>query len=584
MHDSAPGPVFSASPAARHLALSLRRRAFAVSVVVLALAAVAATTSWYARMAGPFLSGVSGVGPAPGQPAGPAGWAAREPALGWALALLGITAIRAVAGLASAVALTRLRLGIGSDFRDLLLGHALRLDGGERDARGGSAVAETVLSEARRVEAFVQVGMLGTLRNLLVATALATTAWQLDSRLATFGAILVPLGGLAAVSLGRRARKSLDRAQGAELALASRVHEAVRMADVLAVFGATARSESRLAPWARAAEAHAQRAALLSQLLPLAIQVLGVVAALGVVASGAVSEAAREAGSEAIVSLVVALLLLYRPLEELLATGHALVVGAGVFRRLDGFLSLPVVPDASGLATGAELERSSSLRVADLSFAYGSREVLRGVQLEVPSATIVAIVGPSGSGKSTLLSCLVGARRPSAGRVRLGDRDLGSTSPAERASIVGWVPQEPVLVEGTVADNVALFEDEADPGRCESALRRAGVWDVVQAKEGGLHAPLGPEGGGYSVGEQQRICLARALYRDPALLVLDEPTASLDAESERRILETLRALADEGRHVVVATHRLATLYFADRVFELREGRLAEDGAVSRERT
>ena len=213
--------------------------------------------------------------------------------------------------------------------------------------------------------------------------------------------------------------------------------------------------------------------------------------------------------------------------------------------------------------------------VEELSVAYPGRLALDGVSLRVAPGEIVAVTGPSGCGKSTLLGVILGLVAPSGGGVRYGGIDLAELDPDAWRSRIAWVPQRPYLLAGTVTDNVRLARADATPAEIRAALALAGLARVP------LELRLGEGGTGLSAGERRRIALARAFLRDAPLLLLDEPTASLDGATERGVLAAMRRLA-EGRTVIVVAHRPALVEFAGREIVLPELRPRRDegGRVS----
>jgi ATP-binding cassette, subfamily C, bacterial CydCD len=192
---------------------------------------------------------------------------------------------------------------------------------------------------------------------------------------------------------------------------------------------------------------------------------------------------------------------------------------------------------------------------------------LHGADLVVEPGEVVALTGPSGCGKSSLLDVVLGLREPSAGEVRLGgvelcDLDLG----AWRAGI-GWVPPRPHLFARSVADNVRVGKADASDVEVWTALEAAGLTAVVERLPRGVDTRLGEGGAGLSAGERQRLALARAFVRDAPLLVLDEPTAALDPQTEAEVLHAVRRLT-RGRTALVVAHRPALVALADREVQL----------------
>lgn len=186
----------------------------------------------------------------------------------------------------------------------------------------------------------------------------------------------------------------------------------------------------------------------------------------------------------------------------------------------------------------------------------------------------MALTGPSGAGKSTLLQVLLGFVRPTAGRVRIAGVDLAELSPEHWRERIAWVPQRPHLFAGTVAENVRLARPAAGDGEVTAALKDAGAWEFVSALPRGAETVLGEGGVGLSAGQRQRLALARAFLADRPVLLLDEPTAALDGETEAGIVDAVRRLS-VGRTVLLVVHRPALLAVADRVVRMTAGPVPE---------
>ena len=199
-------------------------------------------------------------------------------------------------------------------------------------------------------------------------------------------------------------------------------------------------------------------------------------------------------------------------------------------------------------------------------FSTGQVETiaLGGVSITVKDGEFVAIMGPSGCGKSTMLAVLLGFVAPSAGEVLVGDTPLADLDPDAWRAHIGYVPQRPRLLSMSLRDNVALGSPEADDDQIRAALDDAGLANLVAELPAGLDTPLGDGGRALSVGQARRVALARALLRQAPLLLLDEPTAALDVDTEADVLATVRAHS-AGRTVVLVAHRAALVEFADDV-------------------
>lgn len=257
----------------------------------------------------------------------------------------------------------------------------------------------------------------------------------------------------------------------------------------------------------------------------------------------------------------------YLPIRQVGAQYHAAAEGLSAAEEI--FAVLETEPVAGG---SQDVPQQLRLELDGVTVRHRGRTEpsLDAASLVVEPGETVALTGPSGVGKSTLLSVVLGFTVPDQGRVRVGGTDLSALSQERWREQIAWVPQRPHLFAGTIADNVRLARPEADDAAVMSALREAGAYDFVAELPDGAGTPLGEDGAGLSAGQRQRLALARAFLADRPLLLLDEPTASLDGETEAGIVDAVRRLA-EGRTVLLVVHRPALLSVADRVVALEPG-------------
>ncbi len=220
------------------------------------------------------------------------------------------------------------------------------------------------------------------------------------------------------------------------------------------------------------------------------------------------------------------------------------------------------------------------VRYEDVAFDWpDGTPGLRGISFEARVGTVCALVGPAGAGKTTLASLLPRFLAPSSGCIRLDGVDVAELELASLRRQIAFVFQETVLFEGTVAENIRLGRPDASDADIRHAARVAGAHEFVERLPLGYDTPLGRGGGKLSVGQKQRLSIARALVREAPILILDEPTSALDPETERRLVETLRE-ACRDRLVLVIAHRLSTVRAADQILFLQDGRVAERGSPS----
>jgi ATP-binding cassette subfamily B protein len=268
--------------------------------------------------------------------------------------------------------------------------------------------------------------------------------------------------------------------------------------------------------------------------------------------------------------------LFYEPIEKLADIGYAVEGAAAALDRIDEIVEEPIAvadkPDAFDLPP-----LSREIRLDQVSFGYGGDQpILQDLSLTIAAGSEVAIVGPSGSGKSTIIALLMRFWDPEAGRVVFDEHDARDVTLSSLRAQIGLVSQETFIFDTSVRENIAIGRPDADDVEIERAAEAAQLHDFILSLPSGYHTMLGERGVRMSGGQRQRLAIARALLRDPRILILDEATSALDPQTETEIQETL-AVAAKGRTLISVTHRLAAVVTADRIFVLDHGRLVEQG-------
>ncbi|KAA0960053.1 ABC transporter ATP-binding protein [Microbacterium sp. ANT_H45B] len=246
-------------------------------------------------------------------------------------------------------------------------------------------------------------------------------------------------------------------------------------------------------------------------------------------------------------------------------------------RSIAEVLQEPDVEQNSGKQVVSRVEGEIVLDAAAHRYADADDDALAAIDLRIAPGETVAFVGSSGSGKSTLLNLVLGFVRPTSGRILLDGRDMQGLDLRTVRRSISVVPQESVLFEGSIFDNIAYGLPDVTPDRVERALRDANAWEFVSAQPHGWDTVVGERGARLSGGQRQRLAIARALVRDPRILLLDEATSALDPESEGLVKEALERLM-RGRTTLVVAHRLSTVRQADRIVVLEHGRIVEQGS------
>jgi len=267
---------------------------------------------------------------------------------------------------------------------------------------------------------------------------------------------------------------------------------------------------------------------------------------------------------------------LYQPIEQLTYTAWALEGAAAgaqrCFEVLDRQEETRDAPDAIALTTSR-----GEITFTGVAFAYDEKApVLTGIDLAIAPGETVAFVGGTGAGKSTLLSLLPRFYDPTSGIVRLDGHDLRSLTKASLRSQIGMVLQDTVLFSTSIRENIAYGREDATEEEIIQAAKRAQAYEFIVAQPQGFETPVGERGGHLSVGQRQRIGIARAFLKNAPILLLDEPTSALDPTTEKAIMETIGELM-RGRTTLIITHRLSTVHHLGRIVLLQNGLIAEQG-------
>ncbi|GJF33257.1 ABC transporter [Kitasatospora sp. NE20-6] len=270
---------------------------------------------------------------------------------------------------------------------------------------------------------------------------------------------------------------------------------------------------------------------------------------------------------------------LYDPIDQLAMFLNSYQSAAAALEKIAGLLAHePSVPEpAAPVALPEHVVKGRTVSFDGVRFAYRTgREVLPSFDLVLPAGRTTAVVGATGAGKSTLAKLLARFYDPTDGRIALDGVDLREVSTAELRRNVVMVTQESFLFSGTVAENIAIGRPGATREEVEQAARDIGAYDFVAALPDGFDTDVRKRGGRISAGQRQLVAFARALLADPAVLVLDEATSSLDVPGEQAVQRAMRTVL-AGRTAIVIAHRLSTVEIADRVLVMEQGRIVEDG-------
>lgn len=541
----------------------------------LCMAVTAAATAAYAYLVGPVLRALFAQGPSSMDSfSGPLSAVSEQIAqLGPAgLGVLVITTA-AVKGLShygqTMLAATAGQMSLHGLRRDAFRG-LLSLSPVTAESRARGELSARFCVDVEAVEGALSGGVVALVRDGLQITALVVLAFLLDPALAVVGLVAFPPAAWLITRLARRLRTHRVQVHGAFGELAEAVDETAAGLEVAQAFRAQGMLLKRFASLSQGLATKTLRA--------LRIKALGS-PVNEILAGGALAltlwyaRSRIDAGNlspESFVSFFTALFLLYQPVKGVSAALSAIEAGKAALDRLKPLLDHGARFTDAG--TSLAPLRFSTLRLEELRASYpGGPPVLRGITLDLESGEKVALMGESGAGKTTLLRVLLGFLPLQGGTLWLDGQPL-TPNPELLGRLFAFVPQEPFLLRGTILENVRLGRPSATDIELARACDLAGVTAFAASLPQGLATQVGRDGAELSVGQRQRVCLARALASGAPILLMDEVQAPLDPKTEQEINEQLASLGT-SRTILAVTHRPSTAATMDRVLHLRAGRV-----------
>ena len=493
------------------------------------------------------------------------------------LLLVLITAASAAFSYAQTMLLARVAGRVVADLRVQVFSHLQKLDIAFYDSRRVGDLLSRLTADATLVQVAATSSLVDLFQDVVRLAIVAVLVLLLDWRLALFVLVAAPIIVLTGLVFGRFTRWPAHEAQAALGRSTVIAEEALPAMRVVKAFS---RAEYEIARYREAVE-DAYRAGItlarLRALLSSLLLVFTFVPLGGVLWLGGHEVAVGRLSPGGLISFMLYLGVLIGPFYRFAQVYGQFQQAAGGADRLFEILDTP--PEVIDPPDARAMPRvGGPLTVRDLRFRYGPTlpDVLLDVSLEVAPGEVVALVGPSGAGKSTFVSLLLGYYRPQAGAIELGGYSLAAVTLDSWRANLALVPQEPVLFGGTVAENIAYGRMEATAAEIEEAARAANAHGFISALPHGYDTIVGDRGVRLSGGQRQRIAIARAILRDPALLILDEATSSLDNAAEAEVQQALTALMAHRATLIIA-HRLTTVERADRIVVLDQGRVLDVG-------
>ncbi len=492
------------------------------------------------------------------------------------LVLMAGLLLKNTTGYAASQISVRIQEGLVRDLRTEVFDHllALDLDFFQR-TRGGQLIAR-LITDVELSKTAVSAALASFFQNLVVIVTTLVVLQQISWRLTLLTVAMVPILLLGIQALLRRLRRySRERAE--EMGeITATVAERLGAIRLIRAYGGETREGRRFREQADRYRKRVIRAQRFSSLTSPVSEVFGGAVLILLIWAGTQPAVTGVLVSpQVLIVFLVAALKMMAPLKSITQFPNVMAIALASAERVFEVLDRPALE--AELETGRLARFEREVVFDEVSFHYGDEpEVLRKVSLTLPRGRVVALVGPSGAGKTTLADLLTRFQEPTQGRILLDGVPLPEFSRRSLRDLLGVVGQETLLLNDTVRANISYGRPGAGPQEVEQAARAANAHEFIRALPQGYDTTLGERGTRLSGGERQRIAIARALLKDPPILILDEATSALDTESERLVQQAIDRLMRE-RTVLVIAHRLATVRHADEIVVLEAGCIVERG-------
>ena len=444
------------------------------------------------------------------------------------------------------------------------------------DAQRSSDSSFRVAYDSQSIQTIYNRGFTNIFNSAVTLLSIFVVMLRIDGALTFLSVAIVPAVVWAVHHFSRRIRQQSTSIQEMESAVLTTVQEGLSSIKIVHAFGGEQAAVDQFRTHARASLAANLRLTMTNVKSALVINTLMALGTAGLIYLGSLHVLAGRISLGDLWMFISYLAMLYAPIEALTQTAWALEgAAAGAQRCFEVLDHADDVQDAPGALVLTDAR--GDIRFEGVRFAYDpDHPVLDNIDLAVQVGQCVAFVGGTGAGKSTLLSLVPRFYDPTAGRVLLDGRDLRTITKKSLRTQFSLVLQDTLLFSTTVRENIAYGRPDATEAEIIEAAERAQAAEFIRRLPQGFDSLVGERGGHLSVGQRQRLGIARAFLKDSPILLLDEPTSALDPATERAIMDTLELLM-RGRTTLIITHRLATIHHLDQIFVLERGQIAEAG-------
>lgn len=516
--------------------------------------------SWLDQLLEPLLSGTSKM----------------QIAAAAAMAAVLIAVVGAIASYAANYYTTSVGQWIANDLRTRTYHHLQQLSLSYYDTHETGALLSTITADVQTIQAFASASTLGIFVDLLTIFAMLLIMFWLNWDFTLIAVAVTPFMLLLASRFKKAVKKATHEVRKQQSKIVAVVEQGLQSMRVVKAFGRQDLEEEDLSEVSKATVEAALKARKIKALLSPVVTVTVALCTAAVLWRGSSLILSDAMTGGALVVFLSYLNMFFKPVQDLAKMTNTIAQTAVGVERLRAILEADtVIPQRPGARDPGELK--GEITFEHVAFDYKpDQPVLKDVHFQIKAGEVVGIVGTTGGGKSTVVSLIPRFYDPKTGRILIDAVDIRDFELQALRNQIGYVLQETVLFRGTVAENIAYGRAGATRQEIVEAAKLANADEFIVKMPDGYNSLVGDRGDTLSGGQRQRIGIARALIRNNPILILDEPTAALDTESEKSVMEALERLM-KGRTVITIAHRLSTIRDANKIIVLKDGVVAEQG-------